>query len=220
MTPVPNAPTPLIVVGGGGHARSVLDAALAQPHRWQVLGFVDQAPCSETATLLGVPRFGNDSDAIAHAATNPDTHVVLAVGNVGSSAVRRSIAARYGAVAWATIVHPAAVVAETAQLAPGSVVLAGGIVNAGAMVGAHAIVNTGAIIEHDVQVGAFAHLGPGAVVGGGARIGDDAFLGLGSRVRDHVRIGAAADIAMGSVVTADVAAGDRVWGVPARKRQA
>jgi sugar O-acyltransferase (sialic acid O-acetyltransferase NeuD family) len=220
MTPVPREPTPLIVIGGGGHARSVLDAALAQPHRWHVLGFVDPDSCPETAALMGVPQLGGDAAALAHAGANAGTHFVLAVGNVGSPAARRAIAARYGPVHWATVVHPTATVAPSAQLDPGAIVLAGGIVNAGAVVGAHAIVNTGAILEHDVHVGAFVHLGPGAVVGGGARIDDDAFLGLGCRVRDHIRIGERAEIAMGSVVTADVASGEKVWGVPAKKRQA
>ena len=38
----------LIVVGGGEHARVVIEAARSQPARWEILGFTDPRPCPET----------------------------------------------------------------------------------------------------------------------------------------------------------------------------
>jgi acetyltransferase EpsM len=70
-------------------------------------------------------------------------------------------------------------------------------------------------VEHDVIVGAYAHLAPGAVVGGGTRVGRGAFIGLGARVRDHVTVGDRAVVAMGATVVGNVDAERMVLGMPA-----
>jgi sugar O-acyltransferase (sialic acid O-acetyltransferase NeuD family) len=212
---------PLVVIGGGEHARVVVEAARAGA-TWEVLGVVDHDPAGRTQSLLGLPHLGDDAAYLAAAAVlAPERRadLVLGLGSIGRPTARRALVARYeaaGATSWATLVHPAAWVSPTAVLGPGTVVLAGAVVNAGAEVGAHAIVNSGAVVEHDAVVGAFAHVGPGAIVGGGARLGDGAFAGMGALVRDHVSVGADAVVGMAAAVTADVPAGATVAGVPAR----
>lgn len=215
-----STPTPLVVVGGGEHARVIVDCARSRPDRWRVVGYADQAESAETTARFGIPWLGSDDAAIARAPA--DACFVLGVGGLGPSPRRRESVARLGAAApslrWATLVHARAVVADTALLAEGVVVFAGSVINTGAVVGAHAVVNTGAVVEHDVRVGAFAFLGPGAVIGGGVAVGEGAFLGLGCRVRDHVAVGAGALVGMGAVVVADVPDGAVAVGVPARVR--
>lgn len=212
---------PLVVIGGGEHARVVIDAAQASGG-WQVKGIVDPDQVERTRALLGVDHLGSDDRYMASAAGVPPEDragLVLGIGSGGASGIRRATVARYDVDSvgpWATLVHPSAWVAPTAVLGPGVVVLAGAVVNAGAEIGAHAIVNSMAVIEHDVRVGEFAHVGPRAVVGGGAVIGEDVFAGMGSLVRDHVDVGSGAVIGMGAVVTSDVPAGSTVVGVPAR----
>src|ERR1700676_2242430 len=46
----------LIVIGGGEHARVVIEAALTVPGQWHVVGFVDPSACEETAARLNVSR--------------------------------------------------------------------------------------------------------------------------------------------------------------------
>ncbi len=206
---------PLVVIGGGEHARVVIEAARSRADLWDVFGFVDPEPCAETAARLEVPRLGGDDWA---GTATPPPWLVLGVGAVGISRRREQIVARYGPVAqWAAIVHAAAWVSPTAVVAPGAVVMAGAAVNSGARIGAHAVVNTGAVVEHDVVLGEFAQLGPGAAVGGGTVIEPHAYLGLGCRVRDHVRIGSEALVGMGAVVIGDVEARAVVVGVPAQR---
>jgi sugar O-acyltransferase (sialic acid O-acetyltransferase NeuD family) len=211
-------PRDLVVIGGGEHARVVLDAAAAAPAEWRVLGFADPAPCARTAALSGVPRIGDDAAAFARVAAG--AWVILGVGAIGPSDVRDTIARRYdGAGArWATLIHPRACVAVTVELAGGVFVAAGAIVNAGTRLGAHSVINSGAIVEHDCDIGRHVQLAPGAVVGGVVTVRDHAYLGLGCRVRDHVTIGAGVFVAMGAVVVGSVTDGV-VSGVPARPRR-
>jgi acetyltransferase EpsM len=212
-------PRPLVIVGGGEHARVVADAARSRPDLWQLTGFTDPAGNAAGAGM-GLVHLGDDAAFVTDLAATPViARPALVLGFGAPLAARRRAAVAFGSEAdWATVVHGSAWVSPSAVIEPGAVVLAGAIVNAGARVGAHAIVNSGAVVEHDVIVGPGAHLGPGVVVGGGARIGDESMIGLGAAVRDHISIGRRTVVGMGAVVVADVADDTTVVGVPARAR--
>ncbi|MFH1475242.1 MAG: NeuD/PglB/VioB family sugar acetyltransferase [Chloroflexota bacterium] len=214
----------LVVLGGGEHARVVIDAARSALPAWEVLGVVDPGTAERTRTLLAVEHLGDDEgfsatlDALSPAER---PHLVLGLGAIGDPEARRVLVARYdGRAPWATLVHGAAWVAPSATLAPGAVVLAAAAVNAGARIGAHAVVNTGAVLEHDAVLGEYAQLAPGAVVGGGAVVEAGAYVGLGALVRDHVTVGRGSIVGMGAAAVADVPAGAVVIGVPARRHEA
>ena len=223
----PTAPRrPLVILGGGEHARVVAEAAAAGPAGWQVVGFSDDASDDAPSgrEIPGVPRIGDDA-ALADrlSALSPAERPALVLGFGGPASARQATVAAATAagptVAWAVIIHPAASVSPSATIGEGAVILAGAVVNTGATIGRHAIVNSGAVVEHDVAVGDFAHIAPRAVVGGGARIGDRTVVGLGAAVRDHVVVGADVTVAMGAAVVGGVAAGRTVSGVPARERR-
>ena len=212
---------PIVVLGGGEHARVLIEAASSCPTEWEVVGVVDPSPAPST-TALGVPYLGDD-EAFAARMASADGHgrgpwLIVGLGGIDPRP-RQTLVARHHPADWATVVHATAWVSPSAELAPGAVVFAGATVNAGARIGSHAIVNTGAVVEHDVVIGQFGQVAPGAVVGGGTTVGDGAFVGLGARLRDHISIGEAAVIGMGSVVVGDVAPGTTVLGDPAKVRE-
>jgi acetyltransferase EpsM len=206
------------MIGGGEHARVLIEAARSQGDRWEILGFLDPLGCEETTRRLHVPRLGGDE--LAPELAKRDSHVgfIIAVARTGVSPVRREVASRYDAhsVRWHSVVHETAWISPTARLGRGVAVFAGARVNTGASIGDHGIVNTGAIVEHDVQLGAFTVVSPGATIGGGAVIDEETYLGLGCRIRDHLRIGKRVMVGMGAVVVDAVADGEVVAGVPAR----
>lgn len=210
-------PMQLVVIGGGEHARVLIEAARSRPDLWEVKGFVDVHPNEETVRRLGVPRLGSDEEG-QHLASDGMVRFVLGFGGLGARAARRAAVKSYDGYGarWATVVHATAWISPTAHLAEGVFVSAGAVVNSGARVERHAIINTGAIIEHDVVVGEFAQVSPAATIGGAGRVGRDAYVGLGASVRDHVAIGDAATVGMGAVVVAGVPDGVVVVGNPAR----
>jgi acetyltransferase EpsM len=209
------APAELIVVGGGEHARVVIETAQSRPDRWRVVGFTDPTPCGETARRLSLQWLGPDDQADL-----AGRWCVIGLGNIGVSPRRRELAerlARAGA-RFASVVHQRAWASETAVVGAGAVVMAGAVVNSGASIGNHCIVNTGAIVEHDVTLGAYAHVGPAAAIGGGTTVGEGSYLGLGCRIRDHLQIGARVAVGMGAVVVRGVKDDATVMGVPARSK--
>jgi acetyltransferase EpsM len=214
---------PLVVLGGGEHARVVIDAARSQRDRWVVQGYV--APEVGAAATPDLPWLGDDATLAARLQDlAPDDRPWLVVGfgggeTTGALANRLATTERFTDARWATIVHATAWVSPTATLEPGVVVLAGAVVNTGAHVLGHAIVNSGAVVEHDVVIGVGSHVAPGAVIGGGTLVDGNAFIGLGARVRDHIEIGAGAVVGMGAVVVESIEPGDIVVGIPARRHE-
>ncbi len=202
---------PIIVVGGGGHAKVVIDLLHAS-------GLYDPVECTDAACaageVLGIPVRGGDErlDALLSEGVR---HIALAVGD---NAVRRrlgeSLTAR-GFVA-PCLIHPSAVVAPSACVGEGTVVLARAVVNATAQVGRFCIVNTGAIVEHDCGLEDGAHLASGATLAGGVRLGREVLFGAGAVAVPGARVGARSVVGAGAVVVGAVAADVTVTGCPAR----
>jgi acetyltransferase EpsM len=207
----------LVVIGGGEHARVLIEAARSRPDLWDLRGFIDVQPNPETESRLGVPRLGSDDAGRALAAAG-GIEFVLGLAGLGSRDARSAVVKAYdeAGARWATVIHASAWVSPTAHLGEGVFVSAGAILNSGARVERHAVINTGAIIEHDVVVEECAQVSPAAAIGGGTRIGRQAYVGLGARVRDHLQIGERATVGMGAVVVASVPADVVVVGNPAR----
>lgn len=205
---------PVVLVGGGEHARVVAEAVRTRPDLFELIGFVDPEACEETVSRLSLPRLGGDEALSKH----KKAFVLVSVGPTPGSITRERIVNRLvGSVAgFATVVHEAAWVSPSAVVDEGAVILAGAVVNSGARIGPHAVVNSGATIEHDVHLAAFVHIAPGATLGGGATVGASAHVGLSACIRDHIRVGSRALVAMGAVVVRDVPDGVLVKGVPAK----
>jgi acetyltransferase EpsM len=208
----------LIIVGGGEHARVVAQVARSHPDQWHIEGFVDIRSCHQTQAEMGLRRLGQDEDLEPLLRQDLSRMLVLGVGKVPGSDLRREIVQRIAISKerWASVIDASARVYSGVGIGNGVVVMPGAMVNCGASLGDHCIINTGAIVEHDVQVGEFVQVAPGAVIGGGAVLEHDSYVGLGARVRDHVVIASGATVAMGGVVVSHVAAGCTVMGVPAK----
>jgi acetyltransferase EpsM len=204
----------LIVIGGGGHARVVIEAARSKPEQWRVIGFVDPSPCEETQSRLAVSRLGGDEILPRH----PNAALVLGIGNVDVGDHRQRIVGKVGAPPsrWATVIHNSGSVSPTAEIGSGTVILAGAVVNSRARIGEHCIINSNAIVDHDVLLGAFIHASHGCVVAGGSTIGDGSYIGMGALVRDHITLGRSSLVGMGAAVTKSFEAGAVLVGVPAR----
>lgn len=202
---------PLVIVGAGGHAKVVAEAA--QLSGFEILGFVDQSPDLWGTRILTFPVLGDEN---VFESLNRDGCV--AVVAVGDNSLRESIVVRLTAsnVRFARVAHPSAVISVSAQLGEGSVVLAGAVVNSMAVVGNHCIVNSMASIDHDCSVADFVHVSPGAHLAGGCNIGRAAHVGIGASIVPDCSIGPRSVIGAGAAVTCDVPAGAVAVGVPAK----
>jgi UDP-perosamine 4-acetyltransferase len=200
----------LLLVGGGGHAKVVLDVARAAG--FLVAGFLDPDPAAPS--IGEIRRLGGDEAAPALRAQG----LSLAFVALGDNRLRRKIGERLRAQGFglAMLVHPSAVVSPSASIGSGTVVMPLAVVNAAARIGDHVIVNTGAIVEHDCMLGDGVHVAPRSALGGGCTLGEEVFFGIGACARPLSRIGAGATVGAGTVVVAEIMEGAIVVGTPAR----
>jgi sugar O-acyltransferase (sialic acid O-acetyltransferase NeuD family) len=203
---------PLVVIGGGGHAKVVLDV-LRLDARFRIVGVVD--PARVDGQVLEFPVLGGDEILPALRAQGVTTAFVALGDNRTRQRIGREL--RQLGFALPAIVHPTAIISPSARIEAGSVIMAGAKVGPDASVGELAIVNTGAIVEHDVQLGPAAHVAPGCSLAGCVRVGERTLLGVGSVVRPDIRIGDDVVVGAGSAVVADVKNEQTVAGVPARR---
>jgi len=212
----PNAQLCTVVIGGGGHARVVLDA-LSESKGVELLGIVDPEAQEQTLQGFALAHLGGD-EVLPALRESGATHFVVGLGGARDNRPRRDLFERGVALGLEplSVVHPRAIVSRRARLAPGVAVLAGAVVNAGAELEAGALINTGALVEHDCRIGAHAHVATGARLAGGVRVGALAHVGAGATVLQGLSIGAAAVVGAGSVVLEDVPPGAVAVGSPAR----
>ena len=196
----------LVVIGSGGHAKVVI--ATAQAAGFTVTAIVDDDPATHGRAVLGI-AVGGPTAAVLD---DPEATAVLAIG---SNRARAKLAAA-ARCAFATLVHPSAVVHASAMLAPGTVVFAGVVIQPDSVLGAHVIVNTGASIDHDCAIGDFVHVAPGVRLAGNVTLGQGAMMGIGSCAIPGVTVGAWTTVGAGASVVHDLPADVTAVGVPAR----
>lgn len=205
-----NAEHLLLILGTRTFAEEVADLAAAIPGV-HVAGFVenmDQDRC--TQPLRGRPVFWIDD--IDHLI--PTHRAVCALSTTFRS--RYVQQAQEKGLAFATLIHPSAVVSPQTEIGVGSIIGAGSVIGAYSHLGAHVIVNRGALIGHHTTIGPFCSIQPGANVAGACTIAKAVYIGMGSVIIDHIQVGAHSIVGAGAVVTKNVPARVQVVGLPAR----
>jgi len=222
MTGIETPTTPskrhVILMGGGGHAAVVADAARLTG--WNVLGFVSDAPPDHQEQLLqqrmALPWLGSIMQ-LDRARTDapPGTAIFPAVGD---NSRRREwlIRAAATSAALAVIVHPSASVSSSARVERGTFIGPQAVIGPRATLHEGTIINSASVVEHDCSIGAFVHVAPGAVLTGDVFVGDGAMIGARAVLLPGRTVGPGAMVGAGAVVTRDVPAGLCVVGCPAR----
>ena len=189
----------LVLIGGGGHCRSVLDAALRMNTFQEIVILDPRLPAG--SKIMGCPVVGND-DRLPELREKGFDNAFITVGSIGDTSLRRKLAEKADTYGFTSpcIMDPSAIVSEFAKIDPGVFVGKNAVINAGAEIGKHSIINTGAIVEHDCRVGSFTHVAVGATVCGGCTIEEDAFIGAGSTLIQGLTIERCRFIKAGEVV--------------------
>lgn len=186
----------IILVGGGGHCKSVIE--VAESAGYTILGILDM-PEEVGKSVLGYKVIGTDDDIPQYVGK---ADFVVTVGFIKDPAIRMRIYDRIKSAGGtlATLVASTARVSRHATLGEGTVVMHYAFVNAGALVGNNCIINTFANIEHDVVVGDQCHISTGTMVNGDCKIGERCFIGSLSVVANGVSVGDDIVVGAGSLV--------------------
>ncbi|MCR5656070.1 MAG: acetyltransferase [Butyrivibrio sp.] len=205
----------IVMIGGGGHCKSVVDAALRSKRFGKI--YITDIALKPGDDIFGCEVVGSDEE-LPRLFAEGTTKAFITVGFIKPSGIRRKLfyMARDIGFSFTNIIDPSAVVSLNAKLGKGIFVGKNAVINAGATVGDHAIINTGAIVEHDCEIGDFAHIAVGTKVCGESKIGENALIGAGATILQGVEIGNDTIIGAGSVATKNIGTFCTAVGAPAR----
>ncbi len=199
----------IILAGGGGHAKVVIDA-INKMGTYTICGIVD-IRMKKGERVSGVPVVGDD-DAFKTIFKKKVRHAFIGIGSIGNCDARKKVYGNLRSIGFQLpiIAHPSAVVAHDVEIGEGTFIAAGAVINPGAKIGKNAIINTSASIDHDCVIGNFVHVAPGAVLSGGVTVGDETHIGTGASVIQGTSIGKKCFISAGMTVCEDMSDGAKL----------
>lgn len=201
----------LILIGGGGHCKSVIE--VAESAGYTILGILDR-PEEVGKKVLAYEVIGVDDDIFHYV---DKAEFVITVGFIKNPALRIKL---YNKVLeaggkMATLIASTAHVSKYAVLGAGIVIMHQAFINAGAVIGDNCIINTFANIEHDAHIGNQCHISTGAMVNGDCQVGDNCFIGSQSVLANAISICSDVIIGAGSLVRKSIVQAGIYSGNPA-----
>jgi len=193
----------LVVYGGGGHAKSVMEI-VSQLGSFEIAGILDDGLPAGTV-VLGLPVLGTRAALPALF----EKGVRLAANGVGGIIdinVRVKVFELLAGAGFSfpALIHPRATVEPSAKVAEGVQVFANAYVGSEAVLEPRCMVNTNAVVSHDCVIGEYTHIAPGALLAGHVHVGARSLVGMGVTTSIGVRIGDGDRIGNGAIILADV----------------
>ncbi len=206
----------IVIFGAGGHGRGTLEILRARRAAGfetpEPIGFVDDA-CQE-AHRGPLPVLGTSTWIEEHAGEG--FALILAIADPKT---KKALDERFNplGIAWASAVHPSAILGGGCQLEEGTIIGAGVVVNYDTVIGRHTTINLNATVGHDCVIGDYVTVAPGVNITGGVHLGEGALVQTNATVLPGIELGAFSHVGPGSVVLRSVGEGEFHFGNPARR---
>ncbi|WP_379970593.1 acetyltransferase [Ectobacillus sp. sgz5001026] len=209
----------LLLIGGGGHCKSVLDSILKE-NLYAEIGIIDKKENTGNS-IFGVSVIGCDDD-MKKLHQQGFTHAFVTLGSIGNPRMRIKLFEEIERIGFEipNIIDTTAIISERVDLANGVFVGKNAVINVGSTIGKGAIINTSCTIEHECVIGNFAHIAPGSVLCGEVHIGNYTHVGARSAIKQQVTIGSNTLIGIGSVVLKNIADNVVAYGIPCKEVKA
>lgn len=204
--PIPESakdPSSIIVYGGGGHGKAVIELIRAMG-RFNPIGVIDDGR-QPGDWVLDVLVLGGEDMLPAIKAAGCKL-AVNAVGGIGAMSSRIKVFEKIwqGGFDSPNLVHPSAVVEPSAIPSTAAQIFPHAYIGSSVKLGRGCIINTGAIVSHDCLLADYVNLAPGSILAGAVTVGEGTLIGMGVTVNLNVRIGASVRIGNGATVKGDV----------------
>lgn len=190
----------LILIGGGGHCKSVID--VAESAGFNIKGILD-IPELIGNSVLDYHIIGTDDQIEEY---KDDSLFIVTVGHIKDASIRiklhNKITKAGGKLA--TIIASTAYVSKYSRIGEGTVIMHNAFINADVKIGRGCIINTFANIEHDSIIGDYCHISTGAMINGNCNVGDETFIGSQSVLSNGIDITSGCLIGAGSFVRKNI----------------
>lgn len=205
---------PVVILGAGGHARSVIDVLKSQGI-YEIAGCVADVPDEVTHVpgLNEISILGNDN-ILPKLREQGFSNIFVAIG---SNKLRAKLYNRVCEMGFCPInaISPYAYISPAVKLGRGVCVMPGAVLAVNSAVGDNTIINTRCSVDHDCHIGNHVHLAPGTTLSGTVQVGEGTQIGTGASVIDGMSIGSWSMVGAGSVVVREIPSSVVAYGVPA-----
>ena len=187
----------IILVGLGGHGKSVIDC-IEKMKAYEIVGYTD---ISAGTGYRGYKYLGND-DVLQKYYDEGIRYAFVSVGYMGKGTVRQMLYEKLKRIGYMlpVIRDASAIVSNNIQIGEGSFIGKGAILNSDVVIGKMCIINSGAIIEHECRIDNFTHISVGAVLCGNVKVGEASFVGANATVLQGRNIGNDCIVGAGEVI--------------------
>lgn len=197
----------LVILGFGGHARSVADVALRSGIDRIVFFDESARPGESFAGFAAQPHWPEALPGWCAfpASGDPERRRDLIRSSEERGFEICSLLSPSAYVGLEAIVDKGVLIAHQAHIGPG------------ARIGAGAIVNTAAVVDHETQIGEYSHIAVNATVAGRCVIGRSVMIGAGATITHKISICDGVTVGAGTVVVRDITEPGTYVGLPARR---
>jgi len=188
----------IILIGGGGHCKSVIDV-IEQENKFQIAGIVDKHDLLDSK-ILGYQVIGNDSDL--EKLSKKYKYALITIGQIKSVSPRLKLFALIKKLGFFIpyIISPKAYVSKHSKVGNGTVIMHNVVINANVYIGENCIINSKALIEHDCIIDNHCHISTNAIINGGVKIGAESFLGSNVTTKNNIKIKKKSFIKAGTLI--------------------
>ncbi|MDD4781955.1 MAG: acetyltransferase [Tissierellia bacterium] len=206
----------LLLIGGGGHCKSVLDSILPS-NEYSEIGIIDKNE-NNGGSILGIPIIGCDDD-LSKLYHDGYHSAFVTVGSIAKPSLRIKLYKMLETIGFEipNIIDLTAIVSNQVKMERGIFIGKNVVVNVGTSIKDGSIINTASTIEHDCIINQFCHIAPGSVLCGEVEVGENTHVGAGSIIRQQIKIGSNTIIGMGSVVLKDIKGNVVAYGNPCKE---
>jgi sugar O-acyltransferase (sialic acid O-acetyltransferase NeuD family) len=193
----------VLVIGGGGHAKSCIEALACHPD-YSVSGIND--PNISNSPFSHIPLVsGSLKELFPDYAT-----ILLGIGFISNPKPRKDLINEIQNIGFSTpsFVSSTAYLAKNSNIDGGTIVMHQALINTHVDIGCFTIINSKALIEHDVTVGSNCHISTGAIINGASKIGSNTFIGSNAVVANNIEIGENCIVQAGAFLSHDLKNGE------------
>ena len=183
----------IIIIGCGGHARSVCDTLSILPEQYEIE--------NKNFVYEGIKTIGIDDDL--QQIYDLGIHkAVLGIGFLGHGSLRNDLIAKLHNIGFSfpTIVDPTAIVSKSVKIGEGTFIGKNAVVNANARIGRYCIINSCSLVEHDCRIGDFTHIAVAACVCGGVTVGKECLVGANATIIQGLSVADHSIVPAGNVI--------------------
>lgn len=205
----------LLLIGGGGHCRSVLDT-IYRIETYDDIGIIDTAiPIGNY--VLDTPVIGTDED-LKKLYEEGYQSAFITIGTIDNFDLKFKLVQHLQSIGFSlpNIIDPAAEVSAFGELGEGIFIGKQAIINANFKIGDFVIINTGAVCEHDIIIQDYSHIAPRATLLGGVDVGEKTHIGANTTVKQGISIGSDTLIGMASNVLQPIKSNVIAYGNPCK----